>query len=100
MKVIISADHPIFKRIDKIVDDIDARETVAELMKFNYDNIECNPYVPVVNKEWCGDTLEHNNRIDLFGMCDKCCSVHMKPTVNIFVGSMKALREHNMKGDK
>ncbi len=74
MKVLITADHPIFKRIDKIVDDFDARETVAELMHLNYDNIECNPYVPVVNELWCGNTLEHNNRIDLYGACKGCLS--------------------------
>ncbi len=48
MKVLITADHPIFKRIDKIVDNDDANEVMADLMKFNYENIECNPYLPPV----------------------------------------------------
>jgi len=45
MKTIIHADHPIFKRIDKIVsDELEVAELVGELMKLGYENIVVKPF--------------------------------------------------------
>jgi hypothetical protein len=43
MKVKITADHPIFKRFDKVVNEDEVSEVIAELMHYNYDNIETKP---------------------------------------------------------
>jgi len=48
MKTMIRADHPIFKRIDKIVsDELEVAELVGELMELGYENIVVKPFTEV-----------------------------------------------------
>ena len=39
MKIMIRADHPIFKRIDKVVEDYELAEIYGELFEAGYENI-------------------------------------------------------------